>query len=120
MSATYPQSAACPPWLGAVDFTASSWHLSCSSLAQVVPLTMALTLSSVAQLSRDVVDERFPDVFLAGVLSGTGDSNRVEVILTVAGDNQHRLMLNLTRVDPAAFERELEGKLGCALAALPR
>ena len=81
---------------------------------------MALSLSSVAQLSRDVVDDRFPDVCLAGVLSGTGDSNRVEVILAVAGDVDHRLMLNLTRVDSVAFERELEEKLGCALAAVSR
>ena len=77
---------------------------------------MALSLSSVAQLSRDVVDDRFPEVRLAGVLSGTGDSSRVEVILTVAGDEVYRLMLNLTRVDSVAFERELEAKLGFALA----
>ena len=81
---------------------------------------MALSLSSVAQLSRDVVADRFPEVCLAGVLSGTGDSNRVEVILTVAGDEDYRLMLNLTRVDSVAFEHELEAKLGFALADLHR
>ena len=81
---------------------------------------MALSLSSVAQPSRDVVEHRFPDVCLAGVLSGTGDSNRVEVIPTVPGNRDYRLMLNLTRVDSVAFERELEDKLESALADLNR
>jgi hypothetical protein len=54
------------------------------------------------------------------VLSGTGDPNRVEVILTVSGSEPHRFMFNLTRIDSEAFERELDAKLGYALADLHR
>ena len=81
---------------------------------------MPLSLTSIAQLSSDVVDDRFPEVSVDGVLSGTGDPNRVEVILTVAGSKPHRFMFNLTRIDSDAFERELDAKLGYALADLQR
>jgi hypothetical protein len=81
---------------------------------------MALSLTSIAQLSSDLVDARFPEVCIAGVLPGTGDPNRVELILTVGGSEPYRLMFNLTRVDSDAFERELDAKLGYALADLPR
>lgn len=81
---------------------------------------MAISLKSIAQLSSDLVDARFPEVSVDGVLSGTGDQNRVEVILTVTGSEPHRLMFNLTRVNTDAFERELDAKLGCALADLQR
>jgi hypothetical protein len=78
---------------------------------------MALSLSSVARLSSDLVDARFPEVCIAGVLPGTGESNRVELIVTVGGGEEpHRLMFNLTRVNSDAFERELDTKLGDALA----
>jgi hypothetical protein len=81
---------------------------------------MALSFTSIAQLSSDLVDARFPEVCVDGVLSGAGDSDRVEVILTVSGSEPHRLMFNLTRVDSDAFERELDAKLGYALADLHR
>lgn len=80
-------------------------------------IPMALSLTAIAQLSSDLVDAWFPQVFVDGVLSGTGDSNRVEVILTVTGDDPHRLMFNITRADSDAFERELHEKLDYALAA---
>jgi hypothetical protein len=77
---------------------------------------MALSLTSIAQLSSDFVNARFPEVSVNGVLPGTGDPNRVEVIFTVTGDDPHRLMFNLTRADSDAFERELHEKLDYALA----
>lgn len=81
---------------------------------------MALSLTSIAQLSSDFVDDRFPEVSVNGVLPGTGDPNRVELILTVTRDEPHRLMFNLSRVDSDAFERELHAKLDDALVNLDR
>jgi hypothetical protein len=81
---------------------------------------MALSLTSIAQLSSDLVDARFPDVCIAGVLPGTGESNRVELIVTVGRGEPYRLMFNLTRVNSDAFERELDAKLGYALAHVHR
>lgn len=81
---------------------------------------MALSLTSIAQLSSDFVDARFPEVSVSGVLPGTGDPNRVEVILTVTREQPRRLMFNLSRVDSGAFERELRAKLDFALADLDR
>jgi hypothetical protein len=81
---------------------------------------MALSLTSIAELSSDLLDARFPEVRVDGVLSGTGDPNRVEVILTVSGSELRRLMFNLSRVDSDGFERELDAKLGNALADLDR
>ena len=56
---------------------------------------MALSLTSIAQLSSAFVDDRFPEVSVNGVLPGTGDPNRVELILTVTRDEPHRLMFDL-------------------------
>jgi hypothetical protein len=84
-------------------------------------MRMALSIDSVTGISRHIVELHFPDVSVEGVLSGDGDANRVELMMSVKGDDRESnlLMLNVTRSDQTAFERELHSKLVTALSDQP-
>jgi hypothetical protein len=83
---------------------------------------MALSLDSVTGISRDVVERHFPDVSVEGVISRDRDASRVELMIAVAGDDRESdlVMLNVTRTDEAALERELRNKLVTALSDRPQ
>ena len=85
-------------------------------------MRMALSIDSVTGMSRHIVELHFPDVSVEGVLSGDGDANRVELMMSVKGDDRESnlLMLNVTRSDQTAFERELRSKLVTALSDRPQ
>ena len=82
---------------------------------------MTLSLQQVTQISRAIVEAE-KDLDLIGVASTDGASGRVELLVTIAGCHAGPcvLMLNLTRGERAAFERELRTKLHEALSTHTR
>ena len=78
---------------------------------------MALSLESVTEISRRVANQYFSGTPVVGVVSGDGESNRVEVMIVLPdhAPDPHRVMLNLPRYDTSSFERELRAKLLAAL-----
>ena len=80
---------------------------------------MGVSLDQATAISRDVIAEVRGDLELLGVLSTDGGSDRIELLVTVAGCHREpcRLVLNLTRVDAADFEDELREKLRDALVS---
>lgn len=78
---------------------------------------MRLDLDRVTRISREVatqVDERLS---VAGVTLTEGGGNRVELLVTVEGCHREpcRHLLNVSRTEPAEFERDLRDKLVAAL-----
>jgi hypothetical protein len=78
---------------------------------------MSVPLDVVTSISRDVIAQVRGDLELLGVVSTDGGSDRIELLVTVAGCHSEpcRLALNVTRADAAAFEDELRTKLRHAL-----
>ena len=78
-----------------------------------------LSIDTVTALSRDVAAEYDSRLEVIGVASTSGESRRVEVLVTVRGCHQEPcvLMVNLTRQGQQAFERDLRQKLRRALVA---
>lgn len=78
---------------------------------------MSVPLDEVTAISRDVIAQVRGDVELLGVLSTDGGSERIELLVTIAGCHREpcRIVLNLTRGDAADFEDELREKLRHAL-----
>jgi hypothetical protein len=79
---------------------------------------MALTLEQVTRLSRAVAQDYSDHVEVTAVAANDGGTNRVELLVTVVGCHRDPcvLMMNLTRVDSEAMERELRTQLQQALA----
>jgi hypothetical protein len=84
---------------------------------------MSLSLDVVAQITRAVAAEQSPHVERITIASTSGDGDRVELLVTLAqyGRNVRRyLMLNLSRKEPAAFERQLRTRLDEVRRQFPR
>jgi hypothetical protein len=66
-----------------------------------------------------MIQEHGRSLRLVAVASTEGDSDRIELVITVSGchDEPSMLMLNLTRAGRSELETELRGKLGTALRA---
>jgi len=83
---------------------------------------MSLSLDVVAQISGAVAAEQGPHVERITIASTSGEDDRVELLVTVAqyGYARRRLMLNLSRKEPAAFERQLRARLDEVRRQFPR
>ena len=74
---------------------------------------MSVSLDMVAQISRAVAAEQPKDVERITVASTSAESDRVEVLVKLAENlfEPRHLLLNLSRKEPATFERQLRAKL---------
>jgi hypothetical protein len=83
---------------------------------------MSLSLDVVAQITRAVAAEQSPHVERIIIASTSGEANRVELLVTLAqyGCVRRRLMLNLSRKEPAVFERQLRARLDEVRRQFPR
>lgn len=79
----------------------------------------ALSLDTVAALSRAVAADYDERLRVVGVTSTDGESGRAELLITIQGCHIDPcvIMLNVTRSGQQAFERELRNKFRDALAA---
>jgi hypothetical protein len=79
---------------------------------------MRLTLEEVTKISHAIAQEYGGQLEVTGVAATDGGTDHVELLVTITGchDEPCVLMLNLTRVDSEAMERELRARLGEALA----
>lgn len=73
---------------------------------------MPVSLDVIAQISRVVAAET-DLVDLIIVASTSAEANRVELLVTLARRDIHsrRVLLNLSRREPAVFERQLRARL---------
>jgi hypothetical protein len=80
---------------------------------------MSISLEQINVITRAVVAETRRDVEMVSVLSSDGGSERVELLITIAGCHKDpcRLLLNLSRADGAEFENELREKVREALVS---
>jgi hypothetical protein len=74
---------------------------------------MSVSLDLVTAISRAVAAEEGLDVQLINVASTNAEAHRVELLMTLARPSfePRRVLLNLSRKEPAAFERQLRAKL---------
>jgi hypothetical protein len=80
---------------------------------------MTLTIDSITTMSRAVAADYDPRLHVMGVVSTDGESGRVELLLTIEGCHTDPcvIMVNVTRLGQAAFERDLREKFRDALAS---
>jgi uncharacterized protein (UPF0548 family) len=80
---------------------------------------MSLTLDEISAITRAAALEHGRAVEVAGVTSAETGSNRVEILINIAGCAREpcRFVLNVNRSDRAQFERELRQKLRDAISA---
>ena len=80
-------------------------------------VVMTVTLDRVTAISRLVAAEHDRTLRVDGVTFSDGSSERVEVLVAIAGchKGQCRFAVNVTRSDGEEFERELREKLSDAL-----
>ena len=81
---------------------------------------MTVPLNAITAICRSVVAQQAPSsVEVLGVVSSDGDSERVEVLVTIAGCHPEPCLfaLNLTRTSEAELEKELRFQLREALQA---
>jgi hypothetical protein len=73
---------------------------------------MPLNTSVVTEITRHVAAEQSPDLDVVGILS-SGGSERIELLLAMAGDNAEprRYMITVPRTDASELESELRLKL---------
>ena len=77
---------------------------------------MMMPLDTVATIGREVAAEYNSRLDVIGVASGGGDSGRVELLVEVQrSGNPSVVMLNVTREERGAFERDLREKFRDAL-----
>lgn len=76
-----------------------------------------MDLESITTLSRAVVRQHGRGLDVVTVTTTGGDSERVEVLITIRGCHSDpcRFMLNVSRADAGEFDREFRGKLTEAL-----
>lgn len=79
---------------------------------------MALTLEEVATISRTIAQDYSDHLEVTAVAATDGGTQRVELLVTILGCHRDPcvLMMNLTRVDSEAMERELRAQLRQAIA----
>jgi hypothetical protein len=89
------------------------------SYSKAVEDEETLTVETVDAVSREIAASHDPRLRVLGVASTDGESGRVELLVTIRGCHRDPcvIMLNLTRVGHAAFERELREKFRRALAS---
>ena len=80
---------------------------------------MTLTIDSITTMSHAVAADYDPRLHVVGVVSTDGESGRVELLLTIEGCHTEPcvIMLNVTRLGQAAFERDLREKFRDALVS---
>jgi hypothetical protein len=80
---------------------------------------MSLTINSITAISRAVAANYDPRLHVMGVVSTDGESGRAELLVTIRGCHTDPcvIMLNVTRLDQAAFERDLREKFRDALVS---
>jgi protein-tyrosine-phosphatase len=79
---------------------------------------MSLTLDEIRELCHTVAREHRGAVEFGGVTSVEGDTDRVEVLINVAGGQEpYRFMFNIDRSDRDQFQREFKQKLGDVMSA---
>jgi hypothetical protein len=74
---------------------------------------MPVSLDLVEKISRAVAAEQNPHVEHITIVSTSAEAHRVELLVTLgrAPLEQRRFLLNLSRHEPAAFERQLRAEL---------
>jgi len=75
---------------------------------------MSLDTATITELSRAIVEDYDdPEVEVVGVAATHGGSDRVELLVSMSdpSDGRRMLMLNLTRVRKADFERDFRSRL---------
>ena len=74
---------------------------------------MSVSLDMVTAISRAVAAEEGLDVQRITVASTDAEAHRVELLVTLVRPpfEPRRVLLNLSRKEPAAFERQLRAKL---------
>ena len=74
---------------------------------------MLVSLDLVEKISRAVAAEQNPHVERITIASTSAEAHRVELLVTLGQYpfEQRRFLLNLSRKEPAAFERQLRAKL---------
>jgi hypothetical protein len=79
----------------------------------------ALTIETVNAISRDITAKYDPRLQVRGAAPTDGEGGRVELLVTIRGCHHEPcvLMLIVTRLGQAAFERELREKLHDALVS---
>ena len=79
--------------------------------------SMGVNLEAASTISRAVVQEHGRGLTVVSVSSTEGGSDRAEVLVTIGGCHTEpcRFLVNITRVDSEAFEREFRQKLNDAL-----
>lgn len=79
---------------------------------------MGVTIEEISGISRTVALEHGSGLEVAGVTVSDGAIERVEVIVAISGCHEGvcRFVVNVTRANGGAFEREFRFKLGAALA----
>jgi hypothetical protein len=80
---------------------------------------LSLQLDSIRAISRAVAERQGLRLEDVQIVSGIGGTDRVEVLITIAGCHRDpcSLLLNLTRIDRPQFEEELAAKLRDALGS---
>jgi hypothetical protein len=79
---------------------------------------MSLTLDEIREICDAAVREHGGAVEFGGVTSVEGDTNRVEVLIHVAGGQEpYRFMFNIDRSDRDQFQREFKHKLRDVMSA---
>ena len=82
---------------------------------------MAVSLDLVVAISQAVAAEESLNVQLITVASTSAESQRVELLVTLGRhpSELRRILLNLSRKEPATFERQLRAKLHEFWTAFP-
>ena len=78
---------------------------------------MAVTLETLAELSREVVQEQARQLEVVAVTKTEGDTARAEVLVTVHGCHRDpcMIMINVSRADGDEFARDFRAKLRDAM-----
>jgi hypothetical protein len=78
---------------------------------------MPLATDTITEISRSVAAEHSPKIHVVGVASSEGGSDRVELLITIAGCHKEpcRFLINVPRTGVAELEAELRTKLREAL-----
>jgi len=78
---------------------------------------MAINVDTITALSREVIRQQGRALDVVTVTTTGGDSQRVEILVTVTGCHKDpcRFILNVSRADSQEFAREFRTKLSGAL-----
>lgn len=78
---------------------------------------MTLTVDSVTTIAGRIASELHPGLQVVGVVSTHGSSDRIELLLRLAGEDgeSRMIVLNVARTEPQRLETELRAKLRDAL-----